>query len=670
MLTEWFDVSSLLELFVDSLVEIVFSISIAIAAAIYWYKSSQTKWIAKEEAKTLKTQFPTSNRRKKQQKADIEGLQKVKIFYGSQTGTAEDFSHKLAAEAKRYKFGPEVIDIEEYETSELSSENFVIFVVATYGEGEPTDNAKAFYDWLISSQEQDLLKDVKYTVFGLGNRTYDHFNEMGIYFDRRLEELGAQRIYKLGLGDDDSSLEDDFASWKKGLWPVLVSHFSIEGVDLTSEMSVSERRFRIQFYEKDTKEYHIAMKTQARHLSKKLGSDSAYDIKNPYIGSILVNKELHSPNSDRSCRHIEIDIGNEISYEPGDHLGVFPENSMSIVEEAAKRLQVDLSATFSLFAANAKDPKPFIGPCTVQQALLQWCDLTNPPRKSVLKVFSEYAKDPKEKEELLLLSSETNPQPYGKFIKDDFRSVLEVLSYFPSIAIPFDYFLEVIPRLVPRYYSISSALSEHPGRVHITSIVVSFETPTGRKHLGVCSNWLARQLPDNEKYPSVPVFIQKSDFHLPKDPTVPILMIGPGTGIAPFRGFIQERKRIHKQGSPTVNVLFFGCRSRYIDFIYEEELKKTESEGVLRLFVAFSRDQSKKVYVQHKMQEKSALLWDIIHAQKGYCYICGDARAMAKDVHQRLVNVMMEYGKLSTEDAEKYISDLKSSGRYLTDVWF
>jgi len=359
-----------------------------------------------------------------------------------------------------------------------------------------------------------------------------------------------------------------------------------------------------------------------------------------------------------------------LKYEVGDHLGVFSENDSRLVEELAARLGVGLDIVFIMYPTeNSK--KLFLGPCTVRQALTQWCDITNPPRKNVIRVLARYASDPEERQRLLALSDENNPQPYTSFIKDEHRTIFCVLNEFKSIQIPFEHFLEIIPRLAPRYYSISSSLRETPGRVHITAVVVNFVTPTKREHHGVCTNWFLRQLPKNDKPILVPVFVEKANFRLPKDGNTPIIMVGPGTGLAPFRGFIQERKHLIKEGQKSDALLFFGCRSRKIDFIYQEELLQAKEEGALsELAVAYSREGPEKVYVQHKMKEHMDLIWSIVNDKNGYFYVCGDARLMAKDVRQTLKETIMKFGGKTDDEAEQYIVDMQKSGRYLTDVWF
>jgi NADPH-ferrihemoprotein reductase len=280
-------------------------------------------------------QITPINRRKKKEEEDNATGVKVKILYASQTGTAEEFSHKLSQEAKRFGFAPKVVDIEDLDRDELPQESFIIILAATYGEGEPTDNSREFYDWIIDEGlEKDLLKNVQYTVFGLGNKTYEHYNAMGRIFDRRLEEIGAKRIFKKGEGDEDASLEDDFAAWKKELWPALVQHFNIQ-VDLNQKQDETARRFKVKHYEDTAIVAKNAKMNIHKHLCKKDVRTVDYDMKNPYIAKVIENRELHSSGSDRSCRHVEIDIDKALKYEPGDHLGIYPENDPKIVEEIA-----------------------------------------------------------------------------------------------------------------------------------------------------------------------------------------------------------------------------------------------------------------------------------------------------------------------------------------------
>jgi len=616
---------------------------------------------------------------------------KLKIFWGSQTGTAEDFATTICDEAKKYSFNAQTVDLEDYDVEDLAEETLAIFVMATYGEGEPTDNAKEFYEWLMSEdREPELLSSLRYTVFALGNRTYEHYNAVGREVDKRLAQLGATSFYNRGEGDDDSSLEEDFLNWKKDLWRPLCELCGIKSVQPASTETVEVKpRYQLVFVD--------APATQLPHALGTLSRQTTYDQKNPFIAEIAVNKELHSDSSDRSCRHLEFVVPDNLAYEAGDHLGVFPKNDSRLVEALAARLGVtdELDKYFCLqpistpISASSSGKKAVLGPVTVRAALTELLDITTPPRKSLLSALVQYASDPAERARLLALSStdESSLPPneqYAKWVKEDRRTIGEVLEAFPSVSPPLGHMLELLPDLAPRYYSISSSPKAHPGRIHITSVVVNFQTGTGRIHDGVCSTHFLRLVPSDDSAtmststststttkPTAPIFVRKSTFRLPPQISTPIMMVGPGTGLAPFRGFIHERRHLGSKEELGESVLFFGCRHREKDFIYKEELTTAVDEGYLSaLHLAFSREQEYKIYVQDKMKENMTELWRLLHEQKGHFYICGDARHMAPSVRAVLLEAIMQCGEKTREEAEAYVLEMQENGRFSTDVWF
>eukprot|EP00005_Dracoamoeba_jomungandri_P004434 CAMPEP_0174251296 /NCGR_PEP_ID=MMETSP0439-20130205/1154_1 /TAXON_ID=0 /ORGANISM="Stereomyxa ramosa, Strain Chinc5" /LENGTH=593 /DNA_ID=CAMNT_0015331569 /DNA_START=273 /DNA_END=2051 /DNA_ORIENTATION=- len=593
----------------------------------------------------------------------------MSIFWGSQTGTAEDFAETLGEEAKKLGFGVSVHDLEDYDTEELEEEEFCIFVMATYGEGEPTDNAKEFYDWLLEEERTDTpLSNIKYTIFGLGNTTYEHYNAIGRIMDSRLEELGAERVYEKGEGDDDSSLEEDFLNWKQNLWQPFCKL-----ANLVSESSSEAPTFSAP----RTKLVYVDIVEERVHALGTEKNGRTYGQKNPYIATVVENRELHTPKSDRSCRHLEIQLEKSMRYEPGDHLGVYPKNNPDFVNLMAKALGVDDQLDQGIKLVSISDEsKVVLGPCTIREALSELKDLTNPPRKSLINALAQYAEDPEEQEKLLALSSTDESslpkeERYAKWIKDDRRNILEIMEAFPSLRPPIGHFLEVLPDLAPRYYSISSSLSKYPGHVHITSVVVDFKKGSGQIHNGVCSNYFLEKNPENGS-PTLPIFIRKSNFRLPKSLETPMIMIGPGTGYAPFRGFIQEREHLKKEQGieGSEDLLVFGCRTRDQDFIYGDEIELAVEKGILgKVLLAFSREQDHKVYVQHKLLEHKELVWDLIENKNAHFYICGDAWQMAPDVKKAMEQIIVEMGERSEEEAQKYITDLQDQGRWSTDVW-
>uniref|UniRef100_A0A1B6E5J6 NADPH--cytochrome P450 reductase n=1 Tax=Clastoptera arizonana TaxID=38151 RepID=A0A1B6E5J6_9HEMI len=592
-------------------------------------------------------------------------------FYGSQTGTGEEFAGRIAKEGIRYGLKGMVADPEEYEMGELVNlkdipNSLAVFCLATYGEGDPTDNAMDFYEWL---QNGDVdLSGLNFAVFGLGNKTYEHYNEVAIYVNNRLEELGATRVCDLGLGDDDANIEDDFITWKDQFWPKVCEYF---GIEATGE-DVSVRQYQLtEHLEVDTSKIYTG---EVARLHSLKNQRPPFDLKNPYLSSIKVNRELHTGGS-RSCMHIEFDITEtNIRYDTGDHLAVYPQNDENLVQKLGKLVDADLDTIFTLTNTDEESSKkhPFPCPCSYRTALTHYLDITSNPRTHILKELSEYATNPEEKEKLKLMASTSveGKQMYNQWINQDNRNIVHILEDFPSCKPEIDHLCELLPRLQCRYYSISSSPKVHPGFVHITAVKVEYKTPTGRTNKGVATCWLAQKVPTPESEYKVPIFIRKSQFRLPVRPQTPIIMIGPGTGLAPFRGFIQERNLLREEGKPVgETILYFGCRKSNEDFLYKEELEEFVKNGVLKLHVAFSREQEKKQYVTHLLSQNADEVWSVIGENNGHIYICGDARTMARDVHEILIKVLREKGNMTEAQAIAYIKKMEAQKRYSADVW-
>ncbi|XP_043948599.2 NADPH--cytochrome P450 reductase [Drosophila biarmipes] len=505
-------------------------------------------------------------------------------------------------------------------------------------------------------------------VFGLGNKTYEHYNKVAIYVDKRLEELGANRVFELGLGDDDANIEDDFITWKDRFWPAVCDHFGIEG----GGEEVLFRQYRL-LEQSDVQPDRI-YKGEIARLHSMQNQRPPFDAKNPFLAPIKVNRELHKGGG-RSCMHIELSIdGSKMRYDAGDHIAMYPINDKSLVERLGQMCNANLDTVFSLINTDTDSSKkhPFPCPTTYRTALTHYLEITAIPRTHILKELAEYCTDEKEKELLRNMASITQEgkEKYQSWIQDACRNVVHILEDVKSCRPPIDHVCELLPRLQPRYYSISSSAKLHPTDVHVTAVLVEYETPTGRTNKGVATTYLKNKQPKSGENVNVPVFIRKSQFRLPTKNETPIIMVGPGTGLAPFRGFLQERQFLHDEGKKVgQSILYFGCRKRTEDYIYETELNEWVKSGILNLRAAFSRDQVKKVYVQHLLEQDADLIWTVIGENKGHFYICGDAKNMAVDVRNILMKILSTKGNMSEVEAAQYVKKMEAQKRYSADVW-
>ncbi|XP_051540409.1 NADPH--cytochrome P450 reductase-like isoform X3 [Myxocyprinus asiaticus] len=542
----------------------------------------------------------------------IEKLKKtnrnIVVFYGSQTGTAEEFANRLAKDAHRYGMKGMAADPEEYDMSELSRlkeipNSLAVFCMATYGEGDPTDNAQEFYDWMQGTD--DDLEGVNFAVFGLGNKTYEHFNAMGKYIDKRLAELGGKRVFDLGLGDNDSNLEEDFISWKEQFWPAVCEFF---GLEATGENS-SIRQFELVVHN-DINMNQVYTGEMGQLKSFQI-QKPPFDSKNPFLAPVTVNRKLNKEGS-RHLMHLELDISDsKIRYDAGDHVAVYPTNDAAVVNRIGDRLGVDLDTVISLKNLDEESNKkhPFPCPTTYCTALTHYLDINNPPRTNVLYELAQYASDPKEQEIMRKVASASleGKALYQSWVVDSERNILAILEDLPSLHPPIDHLCELLPRLQARYYSIASSAKVHPTSVHICAVVVEYTTKT---------------------------------------------------------------ERVFKGKDVGETILYFGCHHRNEDFLYQQELEDFERAGVLtQLNVAFSRDQEHKVYVQHLLKKNKEHLWKCIHSNNAHIYVCGDARNMARDIQVAFHEIAQEVGGLTHTQAVDYFKKLMTKGRYSQDVW-
>uniref|UniRef100_A0A1I7TWM0 NADPH--hemoprotein reductase n=1 Tax=Caenorhabditis tropicalis TaxID=1561998 RepID=A0A1I7TWM0_9PELO len=561
----------------------------------------------------------------------------VLIMYGSQTGTAEEMSGRLAKDLTRYSKKAVVVDPEDIECEDLNRLNeiedaLLVLCIATYGEGDPTDNAVTLVEYL-NAGDCDL-SGVRFAVFGLGNKTYEHFNEIGKQMDQQLEKLGAKRIFQMGLGDDDANLEEDFMIWREAFLPKVAEEF---GWELNTEAETMR-----QYQMEPVEEGKALFKGEFGRLGAYERPRPPFDVKNPYLATVAINDELHTEHSDRSCRHIEFSVeGSRIRYEAGDHLAVFPTNDPALVDRLIEMLKFEPDRAFRLVNVDEDASKrhPFPCPTTFRTALSHYVDICAPVKSHVLKAISEYCTDETEKEFLNKLSTanEEGLKEYARYIVKERRSIVD-------------------------YRFVTQT---ERGKIAICAVVTKY-TIGDRLINGVCTRYLTKK----EAGSKSPVFVRKSTMRLPHRTTTEVIMIGPGTGFAPFRGFLQDRQ-FHKNAGKEVGAmhLYYGCRHPDHDYIYKEELAQFQEDGILtHLNCAFSRAQEKKVYVQDRLWETRDRIWTAINAG-AHVYICGDARNMARDVQSTLQKIFREIGGKSETEAVSFFKEMEKTKRYQADVW-
>lgn len=535
---------------------------------------------------------------------------RLTVLYGSQTGNARRVAERFAAEAEAAGLPVRLVRAGAYATRELASERYLAVVVSTQGEGEPPDDARGFVEFL-ASRRAPKLPNLHYTVLGLGDSSYPQFNAMGRAVDARLAELGAHRLAPLAEADVD--IEPVAVPWTEGALARVRDRFAHD-VPVASVTPLRVAATRPQF-----------------HRDR------------PFPAPVLANQRIVSRHAGRDVRHVELSLeGSGLRYTPGDALGVWHRNPASLVEALLAALALDGDALVT-FGGRA-------------QPLREWLardrELTRLSRPLVQAVA--------ERASSTALRATLEDSAAMKALLADHQPI-DLLRAHPA-----DWdaaaLVAALRPLTPRLYSIASSPGAVGEEVHLTVAVVDYHAH-GEPHLGAASRWIA----DVGEDATLDIFVEPNErFRLPADGTRDVIMIGPGTGVAPFRAFVQERQQAGATGR---NWLVFGNRHAADDFLYQLEWQQALKDGALhRLDVAFSRDQAEKRYVQHVLRERGAELYDWL-AGGAHLYVCGDAAQMARDVHAALAEIVANHGGKTPEAAQALLSDWLQDGRYARDVY-
>lgn len=680
-------------------------------------------------------------------------IQKKKaiVFYGSQTGTAEDYATRIAKEAKsRFGISSLVADPDDYDfdcLEKLRSDQLAIFVLATYGEGEPTDNAVNMLEQLKEHQsEGSRLEDLNYIIFALGNRTYEQFCKMGTVVDELLSSRGAKRIGELGMGDDDKSMEEDYLAWKDPMWEQVQKVMGWEEGAGGNEPDFLVKELELTPSSDGTINDGFVYRGElsARAL---LGTRGVFGAKDPCPAKVINAQELFDAG-DRNCVHMEFEIKDTgIRYQTGDHLAVWPINPDSEVTRLMKLLglwdkretAVEISSLDPMLAK-----VPFPTPASYEAIFRHYLDISSIASRQLLSGLSKYA--PNESSAATLKSIGSDKELYhtkvavpglrlGECLMDVLPGGSEKLStedptsnsfglgWLQTYHIPFDAIVSGLPRLQPRFYSISSSPKMYPDRIHITAVVLKYacgnrmiygcgtnyilnakmfihgekdrleHQPIDQRSIGAphykLSGPRGKYLEEGCKSVKMPIHVRRSNFRLPTSPKIPVIMVGPGTGVAPFRAFVQERVVLAQKAKtkakdsnlPDAEInalkdwanmfLFYGCRNQDQDYLYKNEWPgyTQELNGKFKMFTAISRRpelNGKKEYVQDLMKLESETIYKMIIEQKGYIFICGDGKTMVKAVEETLKNIFESRGDKNGAAELKF---LKDRNRLLLDVW-
>ncbi len=536
----------------------------------------------------------------------------VTILYGSQTGNAQGLAENTGKTLEAKGFNVTVSSMNDFKPNTLKKLENLLIVVSTHGEGEPPDNALSFHEFL-HGRRAPKLENFRFSVLSLGDSSYEFFCQTGKEFDVRLAELGGERLYP--RVDCDLDFEEPANKWLKGV---------IDGLSEAKGHSAS-----------------AAVPAEAP------AGTSPYSRTNPFKAEVLENLNLNGRGSNKETRHLELSLeGSGLTYEPGDSLGIYPENDPELVDLLLNEFKWDASESVTVNKEGETRP--------LREALTSNFEITV-LTKPLLKQAAELTGNDKLK---ALVENREELKAYTQG-----RDVIDLVRDFGPWNVSAQEFVAILRKMPARLYSIASSLSANPDEVHLTIGAVRYEAH-GRERKGVCSVLCSERLQPGD---TIPVYLQSNkNFKLPQNQETPIIMVGPGTGVAPFRSFMQEREETGAKGK---SWMFFGDQHFVTDFLYQTEWQKWLKDGVLtKMDVAFSRDTEEKVYVQNRMLEHSKELFQWLE-EGAFFYVCGDKTNMARDVHNTLVEIVETEGKMSREEAEAYLAEMKKQKRYQRDVY-
>eukprot|EP00762_Andalucia_godoyi_P001048 ANDGO_01984.mRNA.1 NADPH-dependent diflavin oxidoreductase 1 len=577
---------------------------------------------------------------------------RVSILFGTQTGCSEEVAYQLARDAERRHFSTNVSSMNDFPFSALVTESLIVFVCSTTGQGDTPSSMKEFWRLLLrKSIPLDFLKNVNVAVFGLGDSSYAKFNAVARRLERRLLQVGACVIARVGLGDDQHPLgvDGDLAPWRNELWSAVDAIYPLPaGFSAISDNDLLPVRLGVSVQ----KGAHAAVGDGEEPRSR---TERTRTQRDSTLCSLISNDRMTSGDHFQDVRWIKLDISESgLSFEPGDAVAVMPQNFKDDVDRLMKLFDLH-SSDCLLIEQFSKSPIP------AREVFSSWLDICGTPARYFFSVLSHFTLDELQRDRLQYFGSAEGNDDFYRYSRKERRTYVEVLEDFPTVKLPLERFVDLVPRLRPRYFSIASAQASQPHIMDLAVAVVQYKTPYKRSRRGLCSTFLATLTAGEQ----IEVWIEKGTVAMPPSHDTPLLMVGPGTGCAPFRAFSQARTVA--KGSCANMCFYFGCRNKHSDYLFGSEW---ESFGFGHFRVAFSRDQESKVYVQHLIERDVQYIANLILDQGAYIYIAGNSKNMPEAVQSAIVECLVGSGKVpSLEVGQKLLRQMELQKRFLMETW-
>ncbi|KAJ4355758.1 NAPDH-dependent diflavin reductase [Didymosphaeria variabile] len=616
------------------------------------------------------------------------------VVYGSETGNAQDVAEELGRIAERLRFDTEVAELNAISLKQLLQNSVVLIAISTTGQGDLPANSQSFWRALRSARlRPGCLQQLRFASFGLGDTSYPKFNWAHRKLYNRLVQLGAQPISDRGESDEQhpEGVDGSFLPWSTTLRQRLLEHYPLpDGIEPIPDHVLLEPKWLLDFADDSRQQPKGNSETPVLNGAEEVPPDDLFDISGGLSASITSNDRLTPTSHWQDVRQLTLDVPNYHPYVPGDVLTIYPKNFPTDVNELLSVMKwtsvADITLRFTPSSPSVplttRLPIPHITPTTpltLRTLLTNHLDIMSIPRRSFFAQLAHFTTDEFQKERLLEFMNPEYIDELYDYTTRPRRSILEVLQEFETVKIPWQRLCSIIPAIRGRQFSIASALkptaeAERRTKIELLIAIVKYKTVIKRTRQGVCTRYVASLRPGQR----ITVTLQKGGLGVTKAETErPVVMVGPGTGVAPMRALTYQRKiwREEAQESTPENgepkdMLFFGCRNAESDYYFKDEWAQLQKEGVpLDVFAAFSRDQRQKVYVQDLVRQQSARIYQALAKSDGIVYICGSSGRMPQAIREALIEAFQSHGSMEREDAEAYLVKMEKSGRYKQETW-